>query len=579
MRITAFLKLRDHMNGIDEDDPDFIITSSTDNQNCDNMRRKKLIPSIQQSIKTRVHKVGTLRGLPRLFLLRRAFCFYWCVIISLFIYLKWYYPLYLTSNVNRNTLEDFGRDWCRMRNERVDWGRLREPCIGNTVYENNLPGWNVENRTNGRMSFVSSTHIQPAGQFSRIIIQSQTVEDLPKSVGGDYWRVFISGPTGFAPTVTDLGNGEYEILFLILHPGNYCLSAVLDHSLCDGMKDPPDYWFVSGNSHGSNQPQGILNGKQVYLMQPLSGGEEFCFDVPVSNGPMRRDEFLSYGLGYPSYCGTNCKFLSDGFGYWSNRTWVPHAPERLFKNSPRKRKGTLWIYGDSLALRFYDSIYYTSLCTEIFKACNVTYTWVYNMIEPVEVEKYKRTYRDFDPSRVLQEIRNVIYLPEMDENSVIILNCGLHYVSALKFGIYRKLIDAIIDMFKETWENEHGVIELKFKGKLIWKTTTAIHRERFLYHDHPSPRFLTLQRIQLYNAYAVWAMCNAGIEILDVFPMSYSFPEGTDGSSDRYDAVHYKNIVFKPAEQLLYEYFNPYMDKPRKIGLYYSLFGNKTANL
>lgn len=247
----------DHMNGIDEDDPDFIITSSTDNQNCDNMRRKKLIPSIQQSIKTRVHKVGTLRGLPRLFLLRRAFCFYWCVIISLFIYLKWYYPLYLTSNVNRNTLEDFGRDWCRMRNERVDWGRLREPCTGNTVYENNLPGWNVENRTNGRMSFVSSTHIQPAGQFSRIIIQSQTVEDLPKSVGGDYWRVFISGPTGFAPTVTDLGNGEYEILFLILHPGNYCLSAVLDHSLCDGMKDPPDYWFVSGRQvtkRGLNEP-------------------------------------------------------------------------------------------------------------------------------------------------------------------------------------------------------------------------------------------------------------------------------------------------------------------------------------
>lgn len=177
----------------------------------------------------------------------------------------------------------------------------------------------------------------------------------------------------------------------------------------------------------------------------------------------------------------------------------PYFSERLFKNSPRKRKGTLWVYGDSLALRFYDSIYYTSLCTEIFKACNVTYTWVYNMIEPVEVEKYKRTYRDFDPSRVLQEIRKVIYLPEMDENSVIILNCGLHYVSALKFGIYRKLIDAIIDMFKETWENEHGVIELKFKGKLIWKTTTAIHRERFLYHDHPSPRFLTLQvRLRTY---------------------------------------------------------------------------------
>ncbi|KAJ7379993.1 hypothetical protein OS493_012755 [Desmophyllum pertusum] len=63
-------------------------------------------------------------------------------------------------------------------------------------------------------------------------------------------------PTGFAPTVIDLGNGMYEVLFLILDPGNYCVSAVLDHSLCDGMKDPPDYWFISGNTHGSNQPKG-----------------------------------------------------------------------------------------------------------------------------------------------------------------------------------------------------------------------------------------------------------------------------------------------------------------------------------
>ena len=44
-----------------------------------------------------------------------------------------------------------------------------------------------------------------------------------------------------------------------------------------------------GNTHGSNQPQGILNGKQVYLMQPLMGGEPLCFDVPASPGPMRKD--------------------------------------------------------------------------------------------------------------------------------------------------------------------------------------------------------------------------------------------------------------------------------------------------
>lgn len=115
------------------------------------------------------------------------------------------------------------------------------------------------------------------------------------------------------------------------------------------------------------------------------------------------------------------------------------------------------------------------------------------MLEPVQVEKYKRNYRDFDPLRVLQEIRHVIHHPEMDEKSVIILNCGLHYVSALKFASYRQLIDDIIATFKETWQDEYGTATLKFRGKMIWKTTTAIHRERFLYHDHPSPRFLTLQ--------------------------------------------------------------------------------------
>lgn len=74
-------------------------------------------------------------------------------------------------------------------------------------------------------------------------------------------------------------------------------------------------------------------------------------------------------------------------------------------------------------------------------------------------------------------------------------------------------------------------------------------------------------------------MCNAGFEILDVFPMSASYPEGTDDSSDKYDAVHFKRLVFKPAEQLLHEYFNPHTDQPNKHRLYHSLFGNKTTHL
>ena len=233
------------MSGISHDVKDFTL-SSHEQFSIESMRRKTLIPKLKLTLESRVHRLGTLKGLPRLFLFRRAFCFYWGLIILLFIYLKWNYPLYLTSNVNRNTLQDFGRDWCRMRNARTDWKRIREPCEQNTVYEYSLPGWSKENRTNGRFSFLDFMDIRPAGEFSRLMIRTQTAYGLIKSVGGDYWRVFISGPTGFAPTVFDHRNGSYEILFLILRPGNYCVSAVLDHSICEGMKDPPDYWFISG---------------------------------------------------------------------------------------------------------------------------------------------------------------------------------------------------------------------------------------------------------------------------------------------------------------------------------------------
>ena len=74
-------------------------------------------------------------------------------------------------------------------------------------------------------------------------------------------------------------------------------------------------------------------------------------------------------------------------------------------------------------------------------------------------------------------------------------------------------------------------------------------------------------------------MCKAGFEILDVFPMSASYPEGTDGRYDKYDAVHFKETVFKPAEQLLYDYFNPYMGETKNKRLYNRLFSNKSTSL
>ena len=198
------------------------------------------------SAQVQVIRGRTLRGVPRMFVLRRAFFLFWTLTVTLFVYLKWYFPLYLTSTVSRNSLEKFGKDWCRVRRVATDWELLRKPCEGNTKFGINLPGWGLENRTDPTQSFITVMDIKPAGEFSRFSIQSQTSNGQPKTVGGDDWRVFIWGPTALAPTVIDHENGTYEVLFFILEPGTYHASIVLDYSLCDGMKNPPDYWFMLG---------------------------------------------------------------------------------------------------------------------------------------------------------------------------------------------------------------------------------------------------------------------------------------------------------------------------------------------
>ena len=198
------------------------------------------------SVQLQTIRVRTLRGVPRMFVLRRAFFLFWTLIVTLFLYLKWYFPLYLTSTVSRNSLEEFGKDWCRVRSVATDWELVRRPCKGITKFSVSLPGWGLDNRTDPAQSYIPVIDIKPAGEFSRFTIQSQTSNGHLKTVGGDDWRVFIWGASALAPTVIDHENGTYEVLFLILEPGTYHISIVLDYSLCDGMKNPPDYWFMLG---------------------------------------------------------------------------------------------------------------------------------------------------------------------------------------------------------------------------------------------------------------------------------------------------------------------------------------------
>ena len=59
----------------------------------------------------------------------------------------------------------------------------------------------------------------------------------------------------------------------------------------------------------------------------------------------------------------------------------------------------------------------------------------------------------------------------------------------------------------------------------------------------------------LYNAYATQAMCRAGFPVLDVFPISDSYANGTGLPHKPYDAVHYPNWVFESVATVLEQYF------------------------
>lgn len=145
----------------------------------------------------------------------------------------------------------------------------------------------------------------------------------------------------------------------------------------------------------------------------------------------------------------------------------------------------------------------------------------------------------------------------MTEKSVLLMNMGIHFAAAVNFTNYRRLIDDLIRLVTEgkgqpKLHNESTTNI--FKGRFIWKTSTALNRERFPNPNKDVRRFLTFQRVLLYNAYATSAMCRAGIDVIDVYPISDSYPAGTISLTD---PVHYGGHVFRDVEALLYKVFSP----------------------
>ena len=191
------------------------------------------------------------------------------------------------KSLHLRILQDFQHEWLRQRRARVDWKNIIKPCADNMAWGSVKEHWGKTNRSNATTSDIIFKDIRPAGEFSKIFIQSKTSDNRTKLIGGDTWRVYVRGPTSIAATVFDHNNGTYEALFLITEPGLYELMIYLDYSLCDGFKDPPSDWFVIGyrregelgpldeylvtQSFNNGQPAITINVTKDHLKVPISG--------------------------------------------------------------------------------------------------------------------------------------------------------------------------------------------------------------------------------------------------------------------------------------------------------------------
>ena len=158
------------------------------------------------------------------------------------------------------------------------------------------------------------------------------------------------------------------------------------------------------------------------------------------------------------------------------------------------QNGTFWIYGDSLGHRLYRSVKTRPLCKLLYKNCGNSYMGIDRT--HVKAKGFNiKLERDlhFTPELVIETVLNVLRKPEMQqEDSVLLLNLVVHYVKKINFTTYQRLIDDLILASKAN-ELLYGERIPKYKAKIIWKSSTAICKEKASSSKETDFRFYTSQ--------------------------------------------------------------------------------------
>ena len=148
------------------------------------------------------------------------------------------------------------------------------------------------------------------------------------------------------------------------------------------------------------------------------------------------------------------------------------------------QSGTFWIYGDSLGRRLYSSVQTRPLCKRLYKEIDQAHKGLNNKLE--------RNVH-FSPELVIETVVNALRSPEMQqEESVLLLNLVLHYAKKINFTTYQRLTDDLILALKAS-ELSHGERIPKYKAKIIWKSSTALCKEKASSSKETEFRFFTSQ--------------------------------------------------------------------------------------
>jgi len=200
-----------------------------------------------------------------------------------------------------------------------------------------------------------------------------------------------------------------------------------------------------------------------------------------------------------TYKHKNSSVINIACGFWRNKRYLSYQDDTPSKKNIKliaskgfnKPLNVLWVYGDSLGVRFLSSMQQHKLCRNIFKKCRGTYTWNYkHYSQNYVIDKTLYTGADFNESKFLNDIKHDILQTElMTPKSVFLINFGLHVTMALQLERCFKLFESFLKMV-------HGLHEQYGYEKLplvIWKSTTLPVFENSPFQNVTHTRFLSKQ--------------------------------------------------------------------------------------